>query len=176
MKSTVICWWLAGVLAVGASFAPGSVAWADAKPRVAATDEKELRDITFKDLTFEVAAPKQIPMEGNRELTVPSFNDQIPERIRELDGKRVRIRGYMMPTVVEGKGVKEFLVVVNTFVCCYGQTPNVHEYIVVKMNGKLAPILENVPLRFEGTLKVGDIYENGYWTGIYAMECNEVKT
>ncbi len=133
------------------------------------------REITFADLRFPTQPPKQVQVEGMAD-PIPSFNEQIPEKIRKMSGERVIIEGYMMPLVLDGKKVREFLVVTSPLVCCFGQTPDINEYIVVKMSGEAAPLLENVPLHFEGVLDVGDIYENGYWTGIYAMTCEAVRS
>lgn len=130
--------------------------------------------ITFADLRFNTQPPKMVTMEGAAD-PIPSFNEQIPEKVFALDGRRVRIEGYMMPTLLEGKRVREFLVVTSPAVCCYGATPDVNEYIIVKMKGDPAPLLENIELRFEGVLRVGDIYNNGYWTGIYELACDRVE-
>jgi hypothetical protein len=53
--------------------------------------------------------------------------------------------------------------------CCYGVMPRINEWVVVKMNGRGVPPLMDVPITFEGTLKVGAMYENGYLTGIYLL-------
>ena len=130
--------------------------------------------ITWADLRFPTSPPKKVQIEGAKH-EVETFNDQIPEKIRELDGKPIEIRGYMMPTELEGKNVRSFVLVVSQNVCCFGATPDINEYIVVRMIGKPALLLENMPIRITGRLHVGDIYENGYWTGIYALDCTEVK-
>ncbi len=143
-------------------------------PTAALAETAESRDITFADLRFNTQEPKLVTMEGSPD-PIPSFNDQIPEAVHGLSGKRVRVEGYMMPTLLEGKQVREFLVVTSPAVCCFGATPDINEYIIVRMSGAPAPLLENIPLKFEGVLRVGDIYNNGYWTGIYELACDSVK-
>lgn len=130
--------------------------------------------VTWADLRFSTTPPKKVEIEGAK-TPVESFNDQIPDKVREFDGKQIEIRGYMMPTELEGKNVRSFILVTSPEVCCYGQTPDINEYIVVRMAGKPALLLENVPIRIVGKLHVGDIYDHGYWTGIYALDCTEVK-
>lgn len=125
--------------------------------------------ITWADLRFPTSPPRKVQIEGAK-AAVETFNDQIPGTIRELDGRVVEIRGYMMPTELDGKDVRAFVLVVSQNVCCYGVPPDINEYIIVQMTGKPAPLLENVPIRITGKLHVGDIYENGFWTGIYALE------
>lgn len=133
----------------------------------------ELREISFGDLSFAVTPPKQVEPEG-ASVPQPTYADQIPERVRALDGQRVRLRGFMMPTRLEGDGVREFIIVTSPLVCCYGQTPEVYEFILVKMTGEPAPMRENMAAYFEGVLRVGDIYEQGYWSGLFALECERL--
>ncbi|HEX9782119.1 MAG TPA: DUF3299 domain-containing protein [Opitutaceae bacterium] len=132
------------------------------------------RAITFADLRFQTAEPRMVTIEGATDA-IPSFNDQIPEPIHALNGTRVRVEGYMMPTRLEGKFVREFLLVTSPAVCCYGATPDINEYIIARMSGAAVPLLENVPMKFEGVLQVGDIYDNGCWTGIYELSCDSVS-
>jgi len=136
-------------------------------------DAGEAKAIAFSDLSFAVMPPKQIEPEG-AVSPQPSYADQLPERVRAFAGQRVRIRGFMMPTLLDGDGVREFIIVTSPMVCCYGATPEVYEYIIVKMVGDPAPMRENMAAHYEGVLRVGDLYENGYWTGLFAMECDRV--
>lgn len=145
-----------------------------AAPLARAADAPAVHAITWADLRFPTAPPKKVEIEGVKHA-VETFNEQIPDKVRELDNKQIEIRGYMMPTELEGKNVRSFVLVVSQNVCCYGATPDINEYIVVRMTGKPALLLENMPIRVVGKLHVGDIYDNGYWTGIYALECSEVK-
>lgn len=96
-------------------------------------------------------------------------NEQIPERIRAYDTKKVAVTGFMLPVKMDGGLVKEFLLVKDPMMCCYGVMPRINEWVVVKMTGKGVPPLMDVPITFEGTLKVGAMYENGYLTGIYLL-------
>jgi len=54
--------------------------------------------------------------------------------------------------------------------CCYGAMPKVNEWIVVKMNGDGVKPLMDLPITFEGKLRVGEMFENGYLTGVYLLE------
>jgi hypothetical protein len=135
--------------------------------------ESAVQEISFNDLSFAVTPPKQVELEG-AVVPQPSYAEQLPERVRALDGQRVRLRGFMMPTRLEDEGVREFLIVTSPLVCCFGQTPEVYEFILVKMAGEPAPMRENMPAFYEGVLRVGDIYEQGYWTGLFALECERV--
>ena len=96
--------------------------------------------------------------------------DQIPEKIRALNDQKVGVTGFMLPVKMDGGLVKEFLLVKDPMMCCYGVMPRINEWIVVRMKGAGVKPLMDVPITFEGRLKVGEMYENGYLTGIYLLE------
>lgn len=95
---------------------------------------------------------------------------QIPERIREFNDKKVAVTGFMLPVKMAAGLVTEFLLVKDPMMCCYGVMPKVNEWVVVRMVGKGVPPLMDVPITFEGTLQVGQLYEGGYLTGLYLLK------
>ena len=97
---------------------------------------------------------------------------QIPERIRNFNDKKVLVTGFMLPVKMEAGLVTEFLLVKDPMMCCYGVMPKVNEWVVVRMTGKGVPPLMDVPITFEGTLQVGQLYEGGYLTGLYLLKGN----
>jgi hypothetical protein len=48
-----------------------------------------------------------------------------------------------------------------------------NDWVVVRMPKGVA-VIQDVPISFYGTLKVGAMYENGYMTGIYAMDAERM--
>jgi len=96
--------------------------------------------------------------------------DQIPAPIKALDQRKVAVTGYMLPTKMDKGLVTEFLLVKDPMMCCYGVMPKVNEWVVVKMTGAGVKALMDLPITFEGKLKVGEIFENGYLTGVYLLE------
>lgn len=96
--------------------------------------------------------------------------DQIPAAIKALDQRKVTVTGFMLPVKMEGGLVKEFLLVKDAMMCCYGVMPKLNEWIVVKMVGKGVKPLMDTPISFEGKLLVGEMYETGYLTGLYLLE------
>lgn len=100
----------------------------------------------------------------------PVLPNQIPEKIKALDQQKVAVTGFMLPVKMDGGMVKEFLLVKDPMLCCYGVMPKLNEWVVVKMVGKGVKPLMDVPLTFEGKLRVGEMFENGYLTGVYLLE------
>ncbi|RRJ96130.1 hypothetical protein Ga0100231_019530 [Opitutaceae bacterium TAV4] len=137
-------------------------------PKAAAKDSDVL-DLSFSKLEFEVPAEAARPKEGP-----PKHDPYTPERIKGYDGRTVRLRGYMLPVRMERGMVRECLLMVGQMTCCYGATPQFWEFVSVRLVGNPVPALQDVPLLFEGKLKVGDVYDNGYWTQFYTMDCTSV--
>lgn len=132
-------------------------------------DPKETLGIDFTKLSF---VPDRDPVDAK--TGQPRYADQLPENIKGYDGKKVRIRGFLVPVKMEGNEVREFLIVANQMSCCFGATPRFWEFVAAKATGDAVPNLMDRPLTFEGTLRVGDVYDNGYWTQLYTLECTAV--
>jgi hypothetical protein len=113
--------------------------------------------------SYEFVAPES-------EAKAKEADAQIPDKVRAYDAKKVTVTGFMLPVKMNEGLVTEFLLVKDPMMCCYGVMPKVNEWVVVKMNGKGVPPLMDVPITFEGTLSVGQIYESGYLTGLYLLK------
>jgi hypothetical protein len=120
-----------------------------------------LASFTFTPAETDSAKPDVPP---------PSGANQIPDKIKALDQQKVAVTGFMLPVKMEGGLVKEFLLVKDPMMCCYGVMPKLNEWVVVKMVGSGVKALMDIPITFEGRLRVGEMYENGYLTGLYLLE------
>lgn len=99
----------------------------------------------------------------------PSLGRQIPDEIRALDGRKAIVTGFMLPIKMEGGKVTELLLMRTQMMCCYGVVPQLNEWILVRMpKGTLQ--LMDVPVSFNGVLRVKELYENGFLTAIYALD------
>ncbi|MSR42776.1 MAG: DUF3299 domain-containing protein [Pedosphaera sp.] len=95
---------------------------------------------------------------------------QIPVPVKSLDKRKVAVKGYMLPLKVEGGLITELLIMRDQSMCCYGTVPKINEWVSVKMVGKgVKPVMDE-PITIFGTLKVGEVFENGYLVGLYEMD------
>lgn len=122
-----------------------------------------LASFDFTPPTYDAAGPDGKP-------AVTKGDAQIPERIKALNARQVAVTGFMLPIKMDQGLVKEFLLVKDPMMCCYGVMPKINEWVVVKMTGKGVAPLMDVPISFEGKLSVGELYDNGYLTGLYLLE------
>lgn len=100
--------------------------------------------------------------------------EQVPPMIRSLDGQRVRIAGFMLPTHVANGQVTDFLLLRSQLTCCYGISPAPNEWVVVAVSGKGVPQKMDVPLTLYGVLHVGPMFEDHEYTGLYRLDCEKV--
>jgi hypothetical protein len=98
------------------------------------------------------------------------YKEQIPAPIKALNGQNISLKGFMLPLKVEKSLVTEMLIMRDQSMCCYGTVPKINEWVSVRMEEKgVKPIMDE-PVTIFGTLKVGEVLENGYLVGIYEMD------
>ncbi|HTZ19965.1 MAG TPA: DUF3299 domain-containing protein [Opitutaceae bacterium] len=107
--------------------------------------------------------------------TEPGQSGSIPAKVRALDGRRVCITGYMLPTKEENGRVKECLLLRNQMMCCFGRRPELNEWVVVKMKGAGVQNKMDTPIVFYGTLHVGEMFENHVFEGLYELDGEKIS-
>lgn len=139
----------------------------------------------YVDVTFDKLGGYKYETEELHEGDTPK--DQIPEAVKALNGKKIAIRGFMIPYRLSGESVVEFILLRNQGLCCFGVTPRMNEWIHVAMApGKAAPYSMDVPITAFGTLEVKELWDKSkdpdpatgtrrlVLTGIYRMEGDAV--
>lgn len=102
------------------------------------------------------------------------INEMIPAAIRAADGKMIRINGYMTPLDYDGGKTRQFILSLDPSSCCYGDMPQVHEMIQVRMKTDGVPVHGYVPVQVRGVLRVGAKRDGPMLASIYRMEAESV--
>jgi hypothetical protein len=144
-------------------------------PLVAPTkDEKGYLKLGFEQLASYSFVPPAFDPAANPNAKPPTGEEQIPPMVKSWNGQKAVVTGYMVPVKMEKGLVTEFLLMRNTMACCFGTVPNMNEWVIVKMKkGGVQPMMD-VPVQFFGEIKVGAMFENGYMTGLYELECERM--
>jgi len=80
--------------------------------------------------------------------------EKMPEWLRALDGKSVRLRGYMKPGFLS-EGITRFLLVRDTGLCCYGPAGKIYDLVQVTLaEGQTTNYIELTPFDVVGTFRV----------------------
>lgn len=135
-----------------------------------------------EDLTFDKLASYPYEVFELKKGETPK--EQIPASVKELDGKKIAIRGFMLPYRNNGESVTEFILLRNQGLCCFGTVPRMNEWVHVTMaEGTGAPYALDVPITVFGTLAAGEVYEwhagsdgveKGVLMSVYRMESTVV--
>ena len=94
-----------------------------------------------------------------------SNNSPAPEIVKKLDGRKVRLTGFMYP-LQEGKEIQYFCLLRSTQTCCYGPRPQYNQYVFVEMD-KPTTFYRLDPVSCVGKFKVDPAPDEGF---IYRME------
>jgi hypothetical protein len=119
---------------------------------------------------YKFVPPEFDPMSGPN-VVPPTGEEQIPAQVKHWNGKKALVTGFMLPTKLDNGKATEFLLMANQMACCYGAVPNMNDWVIVRIPAG-TPVVQDVPIAFRGTLKVGAMYENGYMTGIYELDAD----
>ena len=106
-----------------------------------------------------------------------SYDTEIPDKVKQLDEKKVAITGFMLPIDVDGGNVKRLLLLKSTMSCCFGVAPRINEVIYVESSKKQKiQTVMDMPITVFGKLSVGQQFrEDLMLMGVYQLELDEVK-
>jgi hypothetical protein len=102
--------------------------------------------------------------------------ERIPEEVRDLDGGRVMIAGFMVPLAFDRRGnVEAFALSQDLLFCCYGIPPAMNEWIMITVeSGVPVTYMKDTPIAVFGKLDVGEQLDDGFVLSMYRMEAVEV--
>ena len=97
----------------------------------------------------------------------------IPNEVKELDGQRVYLKGFMYP---QGRAydITNFVLCKDNAQCCFGGQPALQDMIGVRMNGKHTAVYSTSLMGVAGTLKLNADYHGGELEPIYLLEADYV--
>jgi len=128
----------------------------------AAADPAKARETTFDDLKFamEIGAP------FSRSLLTP--------QVESLFGQRIRLRGYLLPTLRK-RGLQQFVLVRDNMECCFGPGAALYDCVLVTMaEGQTAEFTIR-PVAVEGVFDFEEHAPLGTTLAIYKMTADSVE-
>ena len=143
------------------------------QPAVAATDN-----------TSEVRKPHIRPKDGQvldiaiKDLGNFDYDQErggnIPKDVRDLDGVKIRLHGFMIP-MDQAENITQFALVPSLFSCCFGQPPQIQHTIVANCpKGKAVGYVPD-EIVVEGQLGVKEKKDDGYVVSIFEVSVSSVK-
>ena len=107
----------------------------------------------------------------NMEPVVENAVDLMPDWLKGLHGKTVRIRGFMYPTY-ETEGIERFVLARDNQICCFGRDPKVYDLVQIDMKpGKTTSYIPATrAFDVVGTLKIQMLAQDGKPYGLYLSD------
>jgi hypothetical protein len=119
----------------------------------------------------------EVSSETNIGRALIKSDDTIPVPMKAYDGKRVSVTGFILPLRTRKGLTTEFLLLRDQGTCCFGAQAQINHFMRVKYPAGIR-YGDPVPWKVSGTVRVGEIYIQGYLTGIYQLDAEtavEVK-
>ncbi len=90
----------------------------------------------------------------NMDPVTPDAPNLLPDWLKDLDGQRVRVRGFMYPPFQE-TGIVVFVLARDNQICCFGRNPKVYDLVKVTMrSGTSANYIQNRPFDVVGVFHI----------------------
>lgn len=104
---------------------------------------KSKGEISFDDLKFDILPD------------APYDPSMLTDEIRGLDGKVVKLRGYILPsTLFRETNIAEFVLVRDNQECCFGPGAALFDCVVVNLVGNTRTNFTTIPVTVTGTFKL----------------------
>lgn len=128
--------------------------------------DSSYKDITFDDIKLELE--KDQKFEKDKHLN---------EKVEKLEGQKIRIRGWIHPSVFTQTGITQFVLVRDNQECCFGPGAALHDCIVIEMESGKSTNFTTRPIAVEGVFKLQEIPggPKGRQLAIYGMKAVSAK-
>ncbi len=147
----------------GAAKALDSAKAKDAGSTAAAGNSRRSpRGATFDDLKLELKKDQ------------PFKPEMLTDKVKQLDGKWIKIRGYILPSF-QDKDIKQFVLMRDNQECCFGPGAALHDAIVVELEGDARTDYTTRPVEVSGKFAIKELVFDGKQVAIYRIDGNGVK-
>lgn len=129
-------------------------------------------DVSLYSLGFNYWPPKPADVKAGR-----SAKSKLPEKIQALNGKKVRLDGFMIPYDQSSLRISEFMMVADYDSCSFGDLPaGLTDWVYVSMaEGKFAPFT-TTPVVATGVFEAGEEFDkDGFVTSLYRLQADKVQ-
>jgi hypothetical protein len=118
--------------------------------------------VSFDDFDLEKVLGVTIPD--------PGIARHFPDWLNELHGRRIRVRGFMMPTF-QAEGLTRFVLARDTETCCFGPNGKIYHLVSVALQeGMTTDYIELRPFDVEGTFRIAPLAFDGELLQLYQLD------
>ena len=128
-----------------------------------APSSNRYHETTFDDVKFEMEKTERF----ERSMLTP--------KVEDLFGKKIRIRGYIYPTLKK-RGLKQFVLVRDNLECCFGPGAALFDCMLVHMQPGKTAEYSIYPVAVEGKLTFEEFKDHeGVTRAIYRLDGDAVE-
>jgi hypothetical protein len=98
----------------------------------------------------------------------------VPQKWRELNGKKVIVRGEIAPTNFSARESNQFDLVYSVAKCCFTGRPQVQHFVKSTVKGDSAPYYRGL-VEVEGTLHVNVENDGQQGTSVYQIDVEKIQ-
>ena len=154
---------LAAASAAEAPTPPRATAAKAAERTAAGSDARSPRDATFDDVKLDLKKDE------------PFKQEALTAKVKELDGKWIKIRGYILPSF-QDTGIKQFVLMRDNRECCFGPGAALHDAILVEMLDDGSTSYTVRPVTVVGKFAIKELVDaDGKYLAIYHLDGRDVK-
>jgi len=154
--------------------APGRVATAGPSTNVTDVVENGFIRLGFDRLSAFKYELYEIYSETNSGRPLLKSDDTIPAAIKAFNGKRVSVRGFVLPLRIKRAKTIEFLLLRDQGSCCFGPQAQINHFIRVRYPAG-GEFEQGRAYKASGALQVGEVFVQGYLTGLYNLDAEKVE-
>jgi hypothetical protein len=125
------------------------------------SEQKPARDITFDTIKFEMQKDE------------PFKRSMITPAIEKLDNSKIRIRGYILPSVEQT--LTRFVLVRDNMQCCFGPGAALFDCILVEMDPGVSTEFTSQPVAVEGVFSIKEYLNGDKCVAIYHLQARRVQ-
>ena len=177
MSAAVALVLLAPATGAGAADPPMELKWAQLMPPAQAVSPLKPKTFFSGSTTSTDGGPPPPPLPEGQWMSIKRHQpgaDLPPQVVTELNGKHVRIGGYVVPLDFESTTVKEFLLVPFVGACIHVPPPPANQIIYVKAEKGFEVAGQFDPVTVTGTIKTEPAFTGLADTG-YSIDAESVE-
>ncbi len=100
-------------------------------------------ELNFDDLKFDI------------DKDAPFSKDMLNETVKSLQGRKIKLRGYILPaTIYKEKGIDRFVLVRDNQECCFGPGAALFDCVCIEMVPGKTTNFSTLPVTVEGKFEI----------------------
>lgn len=127
-------------------------------PGQAIAQDADTLQLTFDDVVFDMEKDEVFE------------RDMLTEEINDMAGKRISIRGFILPNGTKQTGNKKFILVRDNRECCFGPGAALYDCMLVSLDEGHEVDFTVRPVTVEGTFKLKELEIGGRTMAIFRMK------